>query len=681
MMRRHKPLHFLLFGGIIIVASPAAAQTAVNSYQSSFFTPFSPANALEIVRRVPGFVIEKVDEDIRGFSQAAGNVVINGQRPSSKSDTVEVILSRIPANRVVRVEVGSGERFGSEYTAKAQVLNLVLSDAGGIAGTAEGSVRRDFRGRLAPEASLSGLLRRGKSTFNLSGALTNGVYTEEGFDRITTLPSGALREFRDKVNVTTEPTYTVSGSWAHDGGANRTAHINARLAQANFKLDQRNDVFPATGPARNDALTQRYDVRRIEIGGDVTRPFAGGGVKLVGLATRRDRDNVDTVFLRANGASLGGNQQTTDDVSEETLARLVWNRGNLLGWSVEIGGEAAINKLDSDVGLFDVTPAGGRNRIDLPIDQAVVKEKRGELFVNAGRPITKALRADLGFTYEASRLTVSGDATAERTLRFPKPKATIDWRPRGGWHAQLSVSRTVAQLQFEDFISSATLAAEQINGGNANLVPQRAWEVLATIERPILGDGLVKIELGHDKVSKVQDRVPTPEGFDAPGNLGSGDKWIARAKVDTPLKSIGIKGGRLTLYGSYVGTSVVDPYTLEKRPFSNFDAFYFEINFRQDLGKFAWGLDAEGNTHSTTFRRNELDRFSQRNPYTSVFVEYRPSARTTLNLTLGNVTQAPSYRRRTFFFPDRTNPDPGQLEIRKRNRHVLPTLKIKHSFG
>ena len=159
---RSRTARSFLFGAALIATSPATAQTAVNSYPASFFATFSPANALEIVRRVPGFVIEKVDEDIRGFSQAAGNVVINGQRPASKSDTVEVILSRIPANRVVRVEVGSGERFGSEYSAKAQVLNLVLSDAGGIAGTAEGSVRRDFRGRLTPEASLSGLLRRGK---------------------------------------------------------------------------------------------------------------------------------------------------------------------------------------------------------------------------------------------------------------------------------------------------------------------------------------------------------------------------------------------------------------------------------------------------------------------------------------------------------------------------------------
>jgi hypothetical protein len=683
--RAHRGARMLPAAMTLILATPAIAQIdatrGVQAYPASFFTPFSPANALEIVKRVPGFVIEKVDEDIRGFSQAAGNVVINGQRPSSKSDTVETILSRIPANRVLRVEVGSGERFGAEYSAKAQVLNLVLSDSGGIAGTAEGSVKREFTGRLIPQASLSALLKRGRSTFNASAALSNDYSSEEGTDRISALPSGAAREYREKLNVTREPKVTLAGSWAFDDGANRTAHLNARVARAKFALDQTNHVFPAAGPNRDDALTQRYDVRNLELGGDVTRPLLGGGIKLIGLATRRHRDDVDTVSLEAAGASLGGSEQRLKDSSAETLGRLVWSRSGLLGWSVEMGAEAALNRLDSDVGLFDIAADGSRARIELPLDQAVVEEKRGELFVNAGRPLSRTLRLDLGFTYEASKLTISGDAQAERSLRFPKPKATLDWRPAGGWHAQLSLSRTVAQLRFEDFVSTATLSSEQVNGGNAALVPQRAWELLATVERPILGDGLVKLELGHDRVSKVQDRVPTPEGFDAPGNLGSGERWIARAKVDAPLRKLGITGGRLTLYGSYVGTSVRDPYTLEDRPFSGYSAFAFEVNFRQDLGKFAWGVDMEGNTHSTTFRRTELDRFSSQNPYTSIFAEYRPSSRTTVNLTLGNITQSASYRRRTFFTPDRATLSPSSLELRERNRHVLPAIKIKHSFG
>lgn len=680
------PLHV---GAALFLAPPAFAEAAdprpetanVTSYASDFFAPFSPANALEIVKRVPGFVLEEVDEDIRGFGQAAGNVVINGQRPSSKTDTIDTILSRIPANRVVRVEVGSGERFGSEYSAKAQVLNLVLSDSGGLAGTLEGKLAREFTGRAIPELSASALLKSGRSTFNASASLSNSSSTEEGVDYLFALPSGVQREFRDKVNIIREPKIALSASWAFDGGENRTAHLNARVSEANFKLDQTNLVFPAEGPNRNDALSQRFDVRDLEVGGDITRPFMGGGLKLIGLATRRQRDNAEVVLLRAAGTSLGGSEQTVDDDSEETLARLVWNRSNLRGWTVEMGAEAALNKLDSDVDLFSIAGDGTRTRIDLPIDQAVVKEKRGELFVNAGRPLTKTLRLDLGFTYEASKLTVSGDTSAERTLSYPKPKATLDWRSRNGWHAQLSIARTVAQLRFEDFISSAVLSSDQVNGGNANLMPQRAWELLATIERPILGDGLVKIELGRNWVSKVQDRVPTPEGFDAPGNLGSGKVLIARAKVDAPLRTFGISGGRLTLYGSYVDTSVEDPYTLTQRPFSGNSAFYYEVNFRQDLGKFGWGIDAEPNTHSTNFRRAELDRFSNDKPYVSIFAEYRPNARTTFNFELENIIQSAGLRRRTFFTPDRTNPVPSAVETRERNRHIIPSITIKHSFG
>lgn len=670
---------------LALLATPAVAQTSDPTgalvYPGSFFALFSPSNALEIVERVPGFVLEEVDEEIRGFAQAAGNVVINGQRPSSKSETIDVILARIPANRVLRIEVASGERYGSEYSTKAQVLNLVLTDSGGLAGTVEAAARRDFTGRVLPEGSASALLKRGKSSYNLSASVTNGQTSEEGFDRITVLPGGALREFRDKLNRIKEPALSISGSWAFDDGAARTAHLNGQYARRWFRLDQTNNVFPVAGASRNDSLVQRYNRREYEIGGDVTRPFAGGGLKLIGLLTRRQRSNLDVQTLRSGGLGLGGSEQLLEDRRDETLARLVWDRSNVGGWNIELGAEGVLNKLDSDVGLFSVAGSGLRTRIDLPIDQAVVKEKRAELFVNAGRPLTSKLRLDLGLTYETSKLTVRGDVRADRSLNFLKPKATLDWRPKSVWHVQLSVSRTVAQLQFEDFISSATLASEQVSGGNANLEPQRAWEILATIDRPILGDGLIKVELGHNRISKVQDRVPTPEGFDAPGNLGSGRQWIATAKIDAPLTRFGLKGGRLTLYGSYSDTSVTDPYTLRSRPFTDFSAFSYEVEFRQDLDKFAWGIEVEGNTDSAAYRRTELDRFVQLSPRADVFVEYRPSARTTFSLTLRNILQNTFARKRTFYAPDRTSPDPNLFEYRQRRQHVIPHLKIKHSFG
>ena len=668
------------------VAAPASAAQAPGAdgrtvYEVAYFGQFAPSNALQIVQRVPGFTLELGNQEVRGFGQAAGNVVINGQRPSSKSDTLETILARIPASRVARVEVGPGDLFGSEFAGKPQVANVVTTAAGGLAGTFNGTLRRTYTGRVEPDATVSALLRRGRSSFNASAGYQAFPTTEEGFDRITALPSGDLKEYREKVNRISDRTAFLSGAWEHNGGDNRTAHLNFRVSQNWFDLKQTNDVFPTGGTIRDDRLTQDSSRRDYELGGDVTRPLWGGGLKLVGLATRRHRKNVDTSLNRVNGAVIGGFIQDLDNLRDERVLRLVWNRSDLGGWSVEAGAEGVLNKLDSDVNFFRIDAGGGQTRIDLPVDQAVVKEYRGEAFVNAGTALTKTLRLDLGLTYEASRLTVSGDAEAERVLKFLKPKASLDYRGKSGWHAQLSIARTVAQLNFDDFISTAELTNDRVNGGNADLVPQRAWELLATLEQPILGDGVVKVQAGYNRISLVQDRIPTPEGFDAPGNLGSGRMLILKSTIDAPLARLGIKGGRLTLNSSLIDTSVRDPYTLRKRQFSGFNPFAADASFRQDLGKWAYGATFYYNRPTSFFRQDEIDRPWGSQPYVTAFVEYRPSPKTTISLSLDNATNVAASRERTFFTPDRRNPFPDEFELRRRNKHVIPAIGVKHSFG
>jgi outer membrane receptor protein involved in Fe transport len=473
----------------------------------------------------------------------------------------------------------------------------------------------------------------------------------------------------------------LSASWAFNGGENRTAHLNGRVAYGDFRLDQRNHVTPTGGVERDDRLAQDYDRWTYEIGGDVTRPFAGGGLKILGLYSRRERENLDVSYNRIAERTVGGYEQYLDDTRDEAIGRLTWSRGNIGGWSIETGVEGAFTRLDSRVDLYLLDTNGLRERVDLPVDQAVVSEYRGEAFVNAGRPLSSNLRVDMGLTYEASRLTVRGDADAERSLSFLKPKVAFDWRPGHNWHLQFSAARTVAQLDFEDFISSAELSNDRVNGGNADLLPQRAWELLASIERPILGDGRVQLELGYNIISLLQDRVPTPEGFDAPGNLGTGRQAFVAGVLDVPLTSLGISGGRLTLRGRLQDTSVRDPYTHLKRRFSGYAAWELGAEFRQDLGRFAWGADYSSGPAVTYYRRDETDMNNSIEPYISAFVEYRPTTRTTLQLSVRNLFTVPGERTRTFYRPDRSNLTPSMIEYRSRNQHATLILNLKHSFN
>jgi outer membrane receptor for ferrienterochelin and colicins len=84
--------------GLAQTPAPAAPATGTRSFAPDFFAAYAPVNALDMVRRIPGFSIEE-GEGRRGFGENAGNVLIDGDRPSTKSDDILTILARIPASQ------------------------------------------------------------------------------------------------------------------------------------------------------------------------------------------------------------------------------------------------------------------------------------------------------------------------------------------------------------------------------------------------------------------------------------------------------------------------------------------------------------------------------------------------------------------------------------------------------
>jgi len=668
-------------GDTPVAGSTQAARTT--SYDAAFFAPSAPRTALDIARLVPGFVLDLGNLDTRGFAGAAGNVVINGARPSSKAETIQTTLSRIPARSVVRVEVGPGDLYGADYSGKNQVANVILSGDSGIDGNVTASARRLYTGKIVPNLTGSALIKRGASSINLSAGTERYDQVEEGTDTLTDLETGDLIEFRRKVNRYNDRAPYVSGSWALERSANHSLRLNARYAPGKFYLTQANHVVPVGDEERDDRLVQDFKNPVIELGGDITRPLAEGTIKLVGLATRRQRDNSESYLFRPDGETIvGGFEQLQDAQRNETLAKISWSRPQLAGFSFEAGAEGVLNTLDSTVELFEFGEDGSRNRIDLPIDDATVKERRAEIFVNAGRQLNKKLRVDGGLNMEFSRLKVRGDATADRTLKFLKPSLTLDWKPSGAWHSQLAIRRTVAQLDFYDFISVAELSNDRVNGGNADLLPQRAWEFRATIDHPLLGDGLAKLELGYDHISLLQDRILTEEGFDAPGNIGTGRRSFARLTLDAPLAKLGLTGARLKLNGEIQRTRVDDPISGEARDFSGFfPDWQWSVDYRQDRGAFSYGFNVSDRAEFTFFRTNEFDTNGNAGPIATAFVEYRPGTRTTVTLDVDNAFDTGAERERLLFFPNRRDTESSIRELRERNRHVSVGLTLKRSFG
>ena len=671
------------------VPAPTAGEAArATSYPAAFFAQYAPRSALDIVEQIPGFQLDLGNTEARGFAGAAGNIVINGARPTSKADNLSTVLSRIPAGRVLRVEVGPGDLYGAEYAGRAQVANIVLTAGGGIDGNVTVSARRGYNGKVGPTISASALIKRGNSTINLAAGTERYDQFDEGTDKLTDPDTGALREKRRKRNSYYDADPFVSASWALEQAPNQSVRFNARYEPSIFRLTQWNHVMPVGGGERQDRLVQKYIRPTFEIGGDITRPLAGGAIKLVGLATRRKRDDAESYFFRTpEHEILGGFEQNVEARQGETIGRLTWSRPDLGGFSIETGAEAVLNTLDSKVDYFEIEEGGERTQIDLPVDDAQVREKRAELFVNLGRNLSPTVRVDGGLTYEMSDLKVSGDTSAERQLNFLKPSLTIDWKPGNGWHGQVSIKRTVAQLDFYDFISSAELSNDRVNAGNADLQPQRAWELRLTADKKILGDGLAKLELGYDHISMLQDRIlifdESNKGFDAPGNLGTGRRMFGRVTIDAPLdRLIGLSGTRLKANAMLQRTRVEDPISGEMRSFSGFYAdWQWGMELRRDSGKWSYGFSLNDRDRFTFFRTNEFDINWNGGPYATAFVEYRPAEKTSITFDVDNLLATRGLRLRELSTPNRANPLFTTDEFRERNRHQVVTLTLKQGFG
>ncbi len=105
-----------------------ADREGVISYTPADFAAARPNTALDMINRLPGFTFDG-GEQVRGFAGAAGNVLIDGQRPTIKTDSLSDTLGRITIDQVERIEVIRGSVPGIDMQGQTVVANVVRKKA------------------------------------------------------------------------------------------------------------------------------------------------------------------------------------------------------------------------------------------------------------------------------------------------------------------------------------------------------------------------------------------------------------------------------------------------------------------------------------------------------------------------------------------------------------------------
>ncbi|VAV93886.1 hypothetical protein MNBD_ALPHA06-1751 [hydrothermal vent metagenome] len=672
-----------------LLAVPVQAQESPDNpnvlvYQPDFFALYNPVTALDMVRQVPGFSIQDGGR-ARGFGSTSGNVLIDGERPSTKSTSLSDILQRLPVARVERVELVRGSMPGLDMRGLNRVVNVILVEGSSKSQTSWSFRATDFGKIIIPTGELI-------QSFKLAGAdVSIGLQRNGGAPRSTEIKNfadanGDFFERRDARNqrlfLEWQPHLTVARKFANGDRLN----LNAKYFNFTFTA---NRISETQVPNAGNLVFDQFDFadrsnagNGAEIGGDYERKLGENrSLKLIVFQRSDVRFGGDLFETFDTGGFAGATRIRTLTANNESILRSVLKWQHNPKNSFEASIEGAYNWLKSGLDI-ETNQGTGFVPLILPVANTKVIENRAEAAVSwVAKPVT-GWTFDSGLKYEISRISQSGDAINAQVFKFLKPNLNITWDRNKRDQIRLSFQRVVGQLNFSDFATSVNIIDNQTNVGNVQLRPDSTWSADFAFERKYGEKGVLILKGNHSWISDVRDLVPINNQFDAPGNIGSGRTWTTSIEARIPTDKYGVKDGILTISGGVGDSRVTDPLTGLPRVQSFRVDDFFSTNFRQDITKWkiAWGF--------SYFKRTALRAaflFDQRvdtenRGNLGAFIETTKWKGMTLNLSARNLLDNQNQRIRTNFTGPRNISPIRDIETRTTQNGRVFVLSLRGTF-
>lgn len=655
------------------VEAPGAEGAKV--YTPADFVRFAPRNAADMLRQVPGFIIQRSD-DRRGLGEAGGNVLINGQRISGKSNDALTELGRIPARNVKRIEIVDGATLNVPGLS-GQVAN-VIATLGGRSG------QFAWRPELRPGHADPAWLRGETSVSGTAGPVGYTVgLRNDGFrgggagPGLILGPDGSTLETRQERIRVSGDRPKLSGSFKYEAPGGSVANVN--LSYGRFWFDNR-ELSERSAPAQADRVRRvrtTENEHSYEVGGDYEFALGGGRLKLIGLH-QFERSPFESVAITrfADAAPSVGTRFTRTGDERESIARAEYRwKGGGSDW--QVSAEGAFNSLDNVSGLFTLLPDGTFREVPLPGGSARVEEDRAEARATWGRPLSPAfsLQASLGAEY--SKLSVIGGAGSARSFYRPKGFLSAAWKASPRLDLNAKLERKVGQLNFGDFLATENLQNDNRNAGNPELVPPQSWELDVSGSRNLGRFGSSTLRVFGRLFSDVVDQVPIGEFGESPGNLDRATVYGVESRTTLLFDPLGWRGAKLDARFNFQNSSLEDPLTGELRRISGSPVRQVEMSLRNDVPgtSWAWGGQAVHNRQARSFRLGEISRSVEGPLFGNVYVENKDVLGLTVRTTLGNVFRGGNQLDRVVYAGRRTGPI-AFVEQRRRRAGPVYSLSI-----
>ncbi|MGH6870570.1 MAG: TonB-dependent receptor plug domain-containing protein [Rhizomicrobium sp.] len=611
--------------GAALAQDQAGPQAAVLSYPPAFFADQRPNTAYDMIGRLPGFTFND-GNTARGFAGTAGNVLIDGQRPTSKSDDLQSILQRIPASDVDHIDVIRGGAPGIDMHGQTVIANVVRKKTASTKIVVEADDNFFPDGQTVPYGSVQYTHHDGDSTYE--GSLSRTANFDDsvgnGFHDITDATTGAV-------------THQHAHTSARGAGASATGAASVPLFGGQFKANfslQDSPFFSTnsyTAPGNDQTIKDKSGTTSAEFGlhwvGDI------GGAELETLALQRLGHQSD-----ANSSLAVGDDEIfkSHGNTGESIVRATVRYLPITTLTLEGGAEGAFNFLDGTSSFLD----NGVN-VPLPSANARVTEKRGEMFFQGTWKASDQWLFEAGARFEYSIIAETGDVDLTRHFFYPKPRAVVTWTPDEKTQIRFRYERVLGQLDFNNFVASSNLSASGVSAGNANLTPDQHTQYELSLERHFWDKGAAVLTLLHEDIKDVVDYVPVTNSsgtFDAPGNIGNGRNDQIDLELTLPLDKIGLENGLIKATNIFRFSSVPDPVTGKDRVISAERPQDIELTLTQDLPALnsSWGIFFFNAWNEHYYRLTQVRSRRVIPPYFQVWWDYKPTPDWSLHFEIDN---------------------------------------------
>ncbi len=674
--KRHMSRFLRLLALYFFLPPFAAAQeerAGITYYAAAYFQASQPSTALDMLTLLPGFRLQEGDASIRGFSGAVGNVLIDGALPTSKEENEQSLLARIPAAAVDHIALIRAGAAGFDLHGYALIANVVRKKSVSLRGRVEMEYAFNRYGLSAPRAALHLTRQTDNDTLDLSASYGREWNGNHGFgSRNRFAPDGTVLRLADYDQPELK-------NFAEGTAQYRRGILGGRLdlsAVVKQEVEYSDIAERITFPApQSSSGHERTLTRGFEAQLQYEHPLADIGRWQIFAIHRINEKNSLSQSTDSSGTELSlGNRSTGESVLRGEL------RVDHRALTMEAGAEGAFNLMRSANSLqINGAP------VILPASNVRAQERRAEFFATGTWRARPDLTVEVSGRYEISTIGQSGENMLTRRLSFFKPRLLLSWDVAPSQSFRFLAERRVGQLDFDGFVSSASLLNNNVSAGNQNLLPDRTTRLELTWEHRFWDRASLTLSARRDSIAGLLDHLPVilnGELFDATGNIGSGRRDEITASLILPLDHLRLAGVTLKFDGTARHSKTRDPVTGALRRFSGSEPLEGTVSFTHDLpaSNLRWGLSFGLATQETDYRIDEIDS-RHHVSHLNTFVEYKPSAAWTLRLFCQDLAQSAFVRDRTLYDGLRGMVPPSYEERRSLNNGALLGLNIQASFG